>query len=116
MKLLRAGFFGQFVSKPVEPLIWFFIFATATTVIILLGVDKGIEKMSRFLMPALVVLTVALSIFVVTRPGAKAGVEYYLKPDFSKLSVMTFIAKTWANVLFNVACNGHYGNIRLLFQ
>lgn len=48
--------------------------------------------MSRFLMPALVVLTVALSIFVVTRPGAKAGVEYYLKPDFSKLSVMTFIA------------------------
>ena len=87
-----AGFFGQFVSKPVEPLIWFFIFATATTVIILLGVDKGIEKMSKFLMPALVVLTVALSIFVVTRPGAKAGVEYYLKPDFSKLSVMTFIA------------------------
>lgn len=38
--------------------------------------------MSKFLMPALVVLTVALSIFVVTRPGAKAGVEYYLKPDF----------------------------------
>lgn len=66
--------------------------STATTVIILLGVDKGIEKMSKFLMPALVVLTVALSIFVVTRPGAKAGVEYYLKPDFSKLSVMTFIA------------------------
>lgn len=48
--------------------------------------------MSKFLMPALVVLTVVLSIFVVTRPGAKAGVEYYLKPDFSKLSVMTFIA------------------------
>lgn len=87
-----SGFFAAFVAKPIEPLIWFFIFATATAVIIFLGVDKGIEKMSKFLMPALIVLTVALSIFVVTRPGAKAGIKYYLEPDFSKLNVMTFIA------------------------
>ena len=43
-------------------------------------------------MPALLVLTILLSIFVVTRPGAGAGVAYYLKPDFSKLSMMTVLA------------------------
>lgn len=48
--------------------------------------------MSRYLMPALLVLTVGLTIFVVCQPGALAGVIYYIKPDFSKLSPMTFVA------------------------
>ena len=65
---------------------------TATALIVFLGVEKGIEKFSRVLMPALLILTVLLSIFVVTRPGAGAGVAYYLKPDFSKLSMMTVLA------------------------
>ena len=43
-------------------------------------------------MPALLILTVPLSIFVVSRPGAGAGVVYYLKPDYSKLSMMTVLA------------------------
>ena len=42
---------------------------TATAVIVFLGVEKGIEKFSRVLMPALLILTILLSIFVVTRPG-----------------------------------------------
>ena len=65
---------------------------TTTAVIVFLGVEKGIEKFSRVLMPALLILTILLSIFVVTRPGAGAGVAYYLKPDFSKLSMMTVLA------------------------
>lgn len=86
------GYFSSFISQPVEPLIWFFLYATATAVIVFLGVDKGIEKMSRYLMPALLVLTVGLTIFVVCQPGAFDGVIYYIKPDFSKLSPMTFVA------------------------
>ena len=86
------GYFSSFISQPVEPLIWFFLYATATAVIVFLGVDKGIEKMSRYLMPALLVLTVGLTIFVVCQPGALDGVIYYIKPDFSKLSPMTFVA------------------------
>lgn len=85
-------YFSGFIAQPVEPLIWFFIYATATAAIVFLGVDKGIEKMSRYLMPALLVLTVALTIFVVCQPGALDGVIYYIKPDFSKLSPMTFVA------------------------
>ncbi len=86
------SYFSDFISQPFEPLIWFFIYATATAVIVFLGVDKGIEKMSRFLMPALLILTVALTIFVVCQPGALEGVIYYIKPDFSKLSAMTVVA------------------------
>lgn len=86
------SYFSDFISQPFEPLIWFFIYATETAVIVFLGVDKGIEKMSRFLMPALLILTVALTIFVVCQPGALEGVIYYIKPDFSKLSAMTVVA------------------------
>lgn len=86
------SYFTDFISQTGQPLLWFFIFATATAIIIFLGVDKGIEKLSRILMPALLVLTVVLTVFVLTRDGAGAGVVYYLKPDFSKLSVKTVLA------------------------
>lgn len=86
------GYFASFIAQPFEPLIWFFIYATATALVVFLGVDKGIEKMSKYLMPVLLVLTIGLSIFVICQPGAMEGVVYYLKPDFSKLSVMTFVA------------------------
>lgn len=87
-----SDYFSGFIAQPVEPLIWFFLYATATAAIVFLGVDKGIEKMSRYLMPALLILTVALTVFVVCQPGALDGVIYYIKPDFSKLSPMTFVA------------------------
>lgn len=86
------GYFASFIAQPAEPLIWFFIYATATALVVFLGVDKGIEKMSKYLMPVLLVLTIGLSVFVICQPGAMEGVVYYLKPDFSKLSVMTFVA------------------------
>ena len=63
-----------------------------SALIILLGVDKGIEKASKIIMPALVVLTIIICIFSVTREGALEGVIYYLKPDFSKFSVTTVLA------------------------
>lgn len=53
------------------------IFILATSVVILLGVNKGIENISKVLMPLLVVLSVIIAVFVVTRPGAGAGIVYY---------------------------------------
>lgn len=85
-------FFGAYITNTVDPLIWFGIFIIATTLVIIFGVNKGIEKLSRFLMPALLVITVVLSIYVVTRPGAGAGVKYYLLPSIENLSVKTFLA------------------------
>lgn len=86
------SFFGGYITSTFEPLIWFLIFIVATAVVIISGVNKGIEKLSRILMPALVVLTVVLSVYVVTRKGALEGVKYYLLPNIKDLSVKTFLA------------------------
>lgn len=86
------NYFTSFISSTASPLIYFFIFAVLVAVIIFLGVNKGIEKFSKILMPMLLVLTIVLTIFVLTREGAGAGVAYYLKPDFSRLSVTTVLA------------------------
>lgn len=86
------NYFGTFISQTASPLLWLFLFATVTMIVVFLGVDKGIEKLSKILMPILVLLSVGLSIFVITRPGAMEGVVYYLKPDFSNLTIKTVVA------------------------
>ena len=85
-------FFTGFISQPVEPIAWLVVFILASMAIILLGVNKGIENMSKVLMPLLVVLSVVSAIFVITRPGATAGLVYYFKPDLSKMSANAFLA------------------------
>ena len=85
-------YFGGFISQTGEPILWLGIFILATMVVILLGVNKGIENISKVLMPLLVILSVVIAVFVVTRPGAGAGISYYLKPDLSKISANAFLA------------------------
>lgn len=85
-------YFTDFISNPSSPLIFFLIFMAISVLIIMLGVEKGIEKISKFLMPVLLVLTIGISIYILTLPNAFEGVAYYLVPDFSKFSVMTLAA------------------------
>ncbi len=86
------SFFGGFIGQPFEPLLWFFLFIALTAIIVLFGVEKGIEKVSKIMMPILAVLTVGIAIFVVTRPGAWDGVVYYIKPNFKDFSFTTILA------------------------
>ena len=86
------GFFGNFISLPAEPIVWFLIFIGLTAIVVLFGVEKGIEKVSKVMMPVLVILSIGIAAFVVTRPGAFEGVKYYLMPDFSKFSATTVLA------------------------
>ena len=86
------GFFGSFIGATSEPLLWFAIFLGATAVVVLLGVDKGIEKMSKIMMPVLVVITLFIAIYAMCLPGAMEGVIYYIKPDFSKFSANTVLS------------------------
>lgn len=65
---------------------WFFIFLGVTAVIILLGVQKGIEAASKIMMPLLIILSVGIVIYVLTIPGVADGLKYYLVPDFSSIS------------------------------
>lgn len=86
------GFFSNFTAQTYEPLIWFLVFLGLTAVVVFFGVEKGIEKVSKFLMPFLVVLAIFVAGYVVTRDGAFEGVLYYLKPDFHRFSVRTVLA------------------------
>lgn len=86
------GYFGSFISSPFEPIIWNLIFLGCTLGIILKGVEGGVERASRVMMPLLLILAVIVAIYSMTRPGAGAGIYYYLVPDFSKFSIMTVVA------------------------
>ncbi len=85
-------YFTGFISTPVEPIGWFLIFIALTALIVLLGVEKGVEKVSKVMMPVLVVLTLFIAIYAMFMPGAMDGVKYYLTPDFSKFSATTVLA------------------------
>jgi len=84
-----VDYFLGFAGDTVSPLVFFLIFLTLTMIIVLAGVEKGIEKVSKLLMPILLFLMIAIAIYVVTLPGALDGVKYYLKPDFTKFSFKT---------------------------
>ncbi len=88
----QDGYFDTFITQPAEPIGWFLLFLGLTALVVLLGVEKGVEKVSKVMMPVLVVLTIFVAVYSMTLPGALEGVKYYLTPNFEDLSVNTFLA------------------------
>ena len=74
-----------------NPMFWFGIYIVLNAVVVLFGVQKGVEKASRILMPMLVVLIVVVTVYSLTLPGALEGVRFYLLPDLSRFSPMTVL-------------------------
>ncbi len=91
-KATTDGFFDNFISAPMEPVGWFLIYLAITALVVLFGVEKGVEKVSKIMMPVLVVLTVFIAIYSLFMPGAIDGLLYYITPDFSKFSGTTVLA------------------------
>ncbi len=92
--LAANGFFGSFTQMDLgglfdSPVPWFLIYALLTIVVVVFGVEKGIERLSKVLMPALFVLLIAICVYMLTIPGISDGLAYYLVPDFDKLSFST---------------------------
>lgn len=85
-------YFNGFITESLQPVVWFAVFVLLTSLVVIVGVEKGIEKASCILMPILVVLTIGISVFCITRPGALEGVKYYLLPDFNHFSPTTILA------------------------
>ena len=96
------GYFDGFMSCGIEgvfnsPITWFLIFAAITVVIVVAGVENGIEKISKALIPVLLVLMVVIIVYVFTlQPGENGvtimdGLRNYLIPDFDELSVSTVL-------------------------
>ncbi len=84
-----ADYFLGFAGETVSPLVFFAIFLCLTMIIVIAGVEKGIEKVSKILMPILLFLMIGIAIYVMTLPNAFEGIKYYLMPDFSKFSFKT---------------------------
>ena len=78
--------FGGFISSATGPLICHTIFLAGCAVIVSAGVKSGIERFNKVSMPLLFVLIVAIMVYSLTLPGASAGVEYLVKPDFGKIT------------------------------
>ncbi len=86
------GYFGGFIGGTWSPIVMFLIYLGITTVVVLGGVEKGVERVSKIMMPVLLLLTIGISIYVITIPGSLEGIKYYLLPDFSKFSIKTVCA------------------------
>lgn len=85
-------FFSNFIAQLGAPVFFFVVYVALSVIVVMLGVEGGIEKASRLMMPVLIVMTVFIAGFGIMQPGAMEGVIYYLKPDFSKFSATTVLA------------------------
>jgi len=100
MAAVDSSYFTGFITAQWEPIIWFLIFLGATAIVVYKGIDKGIEKLSRILMPALLVLILGIAIFSltlkhtddsgVTRTGLQ-GLAVYLIPNFDGMTLKNFM-------------------------
>lgn len=84
--------FGKFASNAGLVIPLFFLFMLITTVVVYFGVEGGIEKWSKILMPILLVLLVGLIIYSNTLEGSSEGLKFYLLPDFSEVTGGTVLA------------------------
>ncbi len=86
------GYFSAFISSGLSTEVCFVIFALFTLSIIYAGVRNGIERVSKLMMPVLVVLSVVIAIYSISRPGAMEGVKYFLVPNPANFSWMTVVS------------------------
>lgn len=78
--------FGSAVTSPISPIIWQVIVIAVVSSILIMGVQKGIEKITKTLMPVLFVLILLCDVRALTLPGAQEGLQFLFQPDFSKLT------------------------------
>ena len=109
------GFFGGFITSPVEPIIWFVIFLAATTFVVYKGVNTGIERMSKVMMPILLVLIICIAVFSltlshtdaegVTRTGLQ-GLKVYLVPNFEGMTaskLLTVVTDAMGQLFYSIS-------------
>ena len=99
--------FNEFVSNPWKSVSWMFAFMIATHIIVTRGVKGGIEKFSKVMMPALFIILIVLAVCSVLLPGAPQGIEFLLKPDFSKITgsvVLNAMGQAFFSLSLGLGC------------
>lgn len=91
-KLAEDGYFGSFISSGASTELCFVLFTFFTVAVIFGGVRNGVERVSKFMMPILVVLSLFIAIYSINLPGAAEGVKYFLIPNFANFSWMTVVS------------------------
>ena len=94
------GYFTSFITSDIAPIVFMLVFLALTAWIVFRGVEKGIEKFSKIIMPGLILLILIIAIFSLTLTHTDAdgtvrtgmqGLAFYVKPDFSGLTVKRFL-------------------------
>lgn len=85
------GQFGDVIMGPLSPVIWQVIVMTVVASILAMGVQKGIEKITKTLMPLLFILIIVCDIRALTLPGAWEGMQFLFHVDFGQLSAAAIL-------------------------
>lgn len=99
--------FSAFASNPYRPIFWSLLFVALTHIIIVCGVEKGIERASKVMMPALFLILIALCIRSVTLDGASEGLSFLFKPDFDKITssvILSALGQTFFAMSIGMGC------------
>lgn len=86
-----AARMSAYIQDDLRPLVFTFIMIAVNLAVLMCGVRKGIERVSNILMPVLFLLLVIFCVVSLSLPGASQGLEFFLKPDFSKLTASTVV-------------------------
>lgn len=84
--------FNNFVSSPLPPIVCLFVFMSINLAVILAGVKGGIERGSKLMMPLLLGCIVMLAVVSVMLPGSEKGIDFIVKPDFTKITHNTLLS------------------------
>ena len=91
--MAKNGYFNSYISQLTQPIVWFLILICVCTLIVVFGVQRGIEKVSKIMMPLLIfIMLFVVSYTFVTTDGIWQGALYYIKPDLSSFTYMTVVS------------------------
>lgn len=108
-----SSYFSSFSESVWLPLICTAVFLIATHLIIVRGIESGIERVSKMLMPILAVLMVLLAVGSMTMPGAADGITFLLHPDFSKITsdvVLSALGQAFFSLSIAIGCLATYAS------
>lgn len=108
-----AESFHAFTSNPWQPIVCLAVFMLLTHFVVSRGVQRGIERFSKWMMPVLLIILVVLMILSLMMPGASEGVEFLFKPDFSKLSaevVLSAMGQAFFTLSVGISCLATYAS------
>ncbi len=108
-----AEYFATFTQSYYLPVVFALLFILLTHAIIRRGIQNGIERFSKVMMPILLVLMIGLAAGSLTMPGAKAGMAFLLRPDFSKITsdvVLSALGQAFFSLSIAIGCLSTYAS------